>query len=158
MSTSKGEQIHEGRSSSKVHSVLGLDRAKRPRAHPQWLHTGLTPDDSALSRKAWQVSSPPSVWPSVTRKFPVNSRRSPSLSLLQTPRPRNQTRGRGAATPRFGSVLLRPTCLGRCQFENPKKEEYFSTLLGALPPALRPSPRRSLQAAPQALLGSVIFT
>lgn len=138
--------------------LWGLTEQNAPAPTRNGFTQGLTPDDSALSRKAWLVSSPPSVWPSVTWKFPVNSRRCPSLSLPQTPRPRNQTRGRRAATPRFGSVILRPTCLGRCQFENPKKEEYFSTPLGALPPALRPSPRRSLQAAPQALLGSVIFT
>lgn len=49
---------------------------------------------------------------------------------------------------RFRGVLLRPTSLGRCQFENPKKES-FSTPWGAPPLPLCPSPRLPLQAAPR---------
>lgn len=62
----------------------------------------------------------------------MNSWRCLSLSLLQTPRQRNQTRGREVATPRFTDVLFRPTGLGRCQFENPKRS-IISTPFGARP-------------------------
>lgn len=90
------------------------------------------------------MSSPRSGWPSVTRKFPVNSWRCLSLSLLQSPSPsKDLDKGTRGSYPKIRTCPPPPLSPCRCQFKKPKKEYFFRPLrspASGSPPFSAPTP------------------
>lgn len=100
---------------------------KVPITHPQGLHTGLTPDDSALLHRLGGVTTAALGGGGVVGCCLSlrNSLCTPrgACPCLSTPCKGQQTRGTKTSTPRCTLVYM-PPAFTSCLFEKPKKE-YF---------------------------------